>query len=585
MKTLLFKLALLIAMFSSCMSKKGYYLANIEINANTPVKIYSYNLDSNKFIPLNDTVHLSVNKFALNKYEHFRKTAEKPKEIEEFTKGKQFTFYKKHWKKSELYSKTELSGFDEKYQSNLKDEFILQLLPSDANYDTMIYKVNWLYDKKIKNKSRVLNLIGGVILLSAPFQGVDNFNKVHWMLPKKLTLTLPLSKFYYETKKIRIKDSLEMVRRDSLLAIAKNNKIKIKGDGILFLGTKSKNGYAHGTGNAISTNRNIIYEDAEFLNGILTKGKFITFTNEIYEGQFKSNLPHGKGILINALKTQFTGNFVNGTLEGDAEIKWQNGAIYTGKMKANEMSGKGKLLFADGGYYDGEFLNGKFDGKGEMVKGNEKFIGSFKNGSPHGEGVYFDNNVPEKSEFFEGQRIDQAYQLEKENKRAELARQLELKEEKERQDSIAYAMAQWEQNQKGNKFLKGVLIVGGVLIGASLINDMSQGYAAGTTLNNTANALKGTTIPSGQNSSGGNRTSADNCGSDPRAMEFLNRVNQGTGCQTCALCANLVVNKCLLDNGQITQVQYDVMANDLKEYEKLAGGSPTCPDLSNYKKK
>ena len=70
-------------------------------------------------------------------------------------------------------------------------------------------------------------------------------------------------------------------------------------------------------------------------------GKYIWEDNKYYIGEFKNNIPNGKGIKYypngNIL---YDGYFVNGKFEGNGKCIWENGEYYIGQFKNGLFNGK-----------------------------------------------------------------------------------------------------------------------------------------------------------------------------------------------------------------------------------------------------
>ena len=110
----------------------------------------------------------------------------------------------------------------------------------------------------------------------------------------------------------------------------------------------------------------------------------IKFTNgEIYKGSWNlNNQRHGYGINIS-----------------------QDKNIFKGLWKEDKVSFYGLFLDFEGNYYMGELKDGKSNGKGEMViKGKSKYVGSFENDYPNGNGILenYDNGTKYTGEILNG---------------------------------------------------------------------------------------------------------------------------------------------------------------------------------------
>ena len=75
----------------------------------------------------------------------------------------------------------------------------------------------------------------------------------------------------------------------------------------------------------------------------------------IYEGEFLNGKQHGQGKYISADGYEYSGQWVNGIIEGLGTAKYSDGSIYTGSFIGGKPTGIGKLIFLDGGSYEGEW--------------------------------------------------------------------------------------------------------------------------------------------------------------------------------------------------------------------------------------
>ena len=186
----------------------------------------------------------------------------------------------------------------------------------------------------------------------------------------------------------------------------------------VFLGRGSSNGFASGTGDAVTEDLKYSIQKGTFVNGRLTSGS-----------------------LIYPDRTVFSGTFQNDYLVS-GKVQYPDRSRYEGQLKNNIPDGKGTLYFKNGGSYTGYFRNGKFNGNGKLVKASgESYEGPFVNGKPHGKGYYKYGTLSEKCEYSYGKRVDKVYlarlererlaREEKRKKEEERLRQLELEEKRE----------------------------------------------------------------------------------------------------------------------------------------------------------
>ena len=106
------------------------------------------------------------------------------------------------------------------------------------------------------------------------------------------------------------------------------------------------------------------------------RGKLVTKTGHIYEGDFKDGFPHGFG-----------------------KLQINNGNVYKGEVMRGKCHGQGKLTFKNGRTLEGQFENDQAHGLivDKMPMG-DTFVGSFQNGERHGWGKL---TLPCK-DFYEG---------------------------------------------------------------------------------------------------------------------------------------------------------------------------------------
>lgn len=84
---------------------------------------------------------------------------------------------------------------------------------------------------------------------------------------------------------------------------------------------------------------------------------------------------------------RYRGATLNGQLQGQGRLDYDNGSWYRGDFHAGQRSGQGQWVGALGESYQGEFKAGLFDGTGhwQNMQGNH-YRGEFKQGLPHGLG-------------------------------------------------------------------------------------------------------------------------------------------------------------------------------------------------------
>ncbi|MCB9251388.1 MAG: hypothetical protein H6605_02920 [Flavobacteriales bacterium] len=153
------------------------------------------------------------------------------------------------------------------------------------------------------------------------------------------------------------------------------------------------------------SNGMIVSGDCENLNGKMTweDGK------AYYEGEWKNNLPHGKGYFRDQENNWYKGDFKYGYFWGKGELNVKgrytysgdmvmsrrqgtgtckytlpSGELYEGRWLEDQMNGLGKYSVGKNFYYYGHMENNLFNGHGKVVTQEGWMEGSFKDGLPHG---------------------------------------------------------------------------------------------------------------------------------------------------------------------------------------------------------
>ena len=100
------------------------------------------------------------------------------------------------------------------------------------------------------------------------------------------------------------------------------------------------------------------------------KGRFIWVTKgDMYEGDWKDDMMHGKGLYI-----------------------FSNGKVYYGDWFEGEMHGKGVMKYSDG-YYEGDWVHDKREGKGKFfytadIEKGDIYEGEWRDDEKNGKGIY-----------------------------------------------------------------------------------------------------------------------------------------------------------------------------------------------------
>ena len=130
----------------------------------------------------------------------------------------------------------------------------------------------------------------------------------------------------------------------------------------------------------------------EFVNGkIQGRGIFYFANGSKYLGTWKSGTRHGEGKFIFNNGDQYVGAFVMDKIQGYGTMEYKNGDRYVGQWQNELPGGKGSYYLHSGERYEGEFLKGKFEGQGSyFYSDGSTYKGEWKNNKRHGYGEFFD---------------------------------------------------------------------------------------------------------------------------------------------------------------------------------------------------
>ncbi|CAD8069565.1 unnamed protein product [Paramecium sonneborni] len=130
-------------------------------------------------------------------------------------------------------------------------------------------------------------------------------------------------------------------------------------------------------------------------------------TGDEYQGQWKMGQFHGKGLYKYANGDEYEGDYVQDRKEGIGSYQYKNGELYVGQFKSGLRHGSAIVKFPNGDIYTGEYVNDKKEGNGVYKYINDNiFEGTYKDGQRHGQGIYTDveNGIREIGEFVQGKQ-------------------------------------------------------------------------------------------------------------------------------------------------------------------------------------
>ena len=167
----------------------------------------------------------------------------------------------------------------------------------------------------------------------------------------------------------------------------RNGLLKYKGE----VNLKKK---YHGSGTLYDKDGSIIFSGQFYHGKKEGEGTYFIDNQAFYKGQWKNNRFEGRGLLyrtnLSGENLLYEGEFRNGRCCGYGRQFFQNGTVsYEGIFKNSEIK-RGKKYDPTGKLvYEGFFKNFLYHGKGVLYKGEQKIIGTFRQGHHFDESSYF----------------------------------------------------------------------------------------------------------------------------------------------------------------------------------------------------
>ena len=94
-------------------------------------------------------------------------------------------------------------------------------------------------------------------------------------------------------------------------------------------------------------------------------GKLYYRDGSVYKGDYKDDVPNGKGVYTYSGGSSYEGEFKNGKREGYGIYRFPDGQRYEGEFKGGKYHGRGVLYFASGAIKKGIWENDVYIGTGE----------------------------------------------------------------------------------------------------------------------------------------------------------------------------------------------------------------------------
>lgn len=146
-----------------------------------------------------------------------------------------------------------------------------------------------------------------------------------------------------------------------------------------------------------------VYE-GDMVNGVIQgQGRMLWNNGDSYEGSFQNGLFHGQGLMVGVDGSSYEGQFAEGAITGIGTMVYSDDEQYTGEFQYSRKHGKG-ILKSFATEYQGDFFEDKYHGKGKFTdeQGNV-YEGEFQDGEFHGQGNYVGTDGRKYTgEFVEG---------------------------------------------------------------------------------------------------------------------------------------------------------------------------------------
>lgn len=169
----------------------------------------------------------------------------------------------------------------------------------------------------------------------------------------------------------------------------------------------------------------------EWTSSSMREGRGVLYRKdgEIYEGQWKNDLPTGDGHLIMKTGDVYVGQFLDGKIQGSGKYITSEGLTYEGTWTNNTKHGAGREVYSDNSVYEGEYVDGVKCGQGKFTwpdgrsyigswsndlkdgfgiltyADGKKHMGNWREGKMHGEGKVIEGETEKYAEWNHGRRI------------------------------------------------------------------------------------------------------------------------------------------------------------------------------------
>lgn len=163
---------------------------------------------------------------------------------------------------------------------------------------------------------------------------------------------------------------------------------KVLSNGDLYYGD-FKGMLPHGKGRYTWANNKVVYEGEWELGKMTGKGKIFWESGARYEGDISGGYLHGCGTFTKPDGSVYTGDWRMNIQHGVGRKEYGNSDVYEGMWKEGVREGSGRYTWNSGHTYVGNWKGGKMWGRGIMKWVNgDLYDGSWLNGLRHESGIY-----------------------------------------------------------------------------------------------------------------------------------------------------------------------------------------------------
>jgi hypothetical protein len=136
--------------------------------------------------------------------------------------------------------------------------------------------------------------------------------------------------------------------------------------------------------------------------GFTGTGKLFYTDGQIFKGNFINGKLNGEDCMIyKPGEYYYKGACVESCFEGEGDLKYLSQhsqcVHYNGQFKSDLPDGNGIMEYRNKMKYEGQWSSGKFHGRGKLSGSDEEYVGEFQHGLKNGKGVLSKSNIMHES--------------------------------------------------------------------------------------------------------------------------------------------------------------------------------------------